>query len=218
MGNEGSWPGLIGGPSDCRSAFTHCPPQSSHREVAGASLIIRWGPWTSQGSWINNRNYGPGLQILCFLPASNLSSAGVLSGDQKELEARYTGCKHITALGKSAYKFKDPVVFTQEKPRMFLREEMMKGLNNGHSNFYLCVCRIGRRMQAELSLCGNTWIWSVRWSFVGVNWNWSKWYICHFPSPPDLLSQERACLFLLVSVVQVENVLSVINHRLKAGH
>lgn len=27
-------PGLLGGPSDWLSAFTHCPPQSSHREVA----------------------------------------------------------------------------------------------------------------------------------------------------------------------------------------
>lgn len=48
------------------------------------------------------RHSDSGLQILYFLPASKLGSAGVLSRDQKESEAGYTRCKHITAVGKSA--------------------------------------------------------------------------------------------------------------------
>lgn len=65
---------------------------------------------------------------------------------------------------------------------MFLREEVIKGLNNGCSEFLLCLVRIGRRMQVEPCLCGNILIWSVSWSSVGVNWNWSEWFICHSPS------------------------------------
>lgn len=58
--------------------------------------------------------------------------------------------------------FKVPVVFTRVKSRMFLREEVIRGLMNGHNKFFLCFFRIGRRMQVELSLCGSTLTWSVR--------------------------------------------------------
>lgn len=51
----------------------------------------------------NNRQSDSGLQILYFLPASKLDSTGALSSDQKEVEAGYTRCKHIAAIGKLAY-------------------------------------------------------------------------------------------------------------------
>lgn len=56
------------------------------------------------------------------------------------------------ALGKSANKLlKDPgkVVFTQEKPRMFLREEVMKGLNNAIVTFIFVSVGLGGKCKSS---------------------------------------------------------------------
>lgn len=101
---------------------TWSPSVFSASEIAGASLLIRSGTRALEGVTTGNQARFPSA----VLSVLKHGSAGVLSSDQKEWKAGYTARKLITASGKLAHKlFKDPVVFTQEKSRMFLREEVI---------------------------------------------------------------------------------------------